>query len=216
MRRANRLAILGLACCAMGIVPTSVYATTYVFDGFSAGGSGVVTASSGPGQGIPEAPLVGSAAHLGVQINLFDNGPEIPLDATGSFVFGPSDGFIVANIFVEGGPFGWAAYFQPGTAVINLNLDHGSVTNLAFDIFTPTGSPRGIQADTATGTFAVQFTTPLYSYDFSGAGYSLSDVPVFSRPAIPEPSQWSLLIVGFGILGALLRRRTRALATRFS
>jgi hypothetical protein len=37
-------------------------------------------------------------------------------------------------------------------------------------------------------------------------------VTTYSPPAVPEPAAWSLLIVGFGGVGAMLRQRRRALA----
>ncbi|MFN7177456.1 MAG: PEPxxWA-CTERM sorting domain-containing protein [Thermaurantiacus sp.] len=56
----------------------------------------------------------------------------------------------------------------------------------------------------------------LYVYDFIGGdtgsisgGWSLTFTTVGVGGVIPEPATWAMLIVGFGLVGAALRRRTR-------
>jgi hypothetical protein len=44
-----------------------------------------------------------------------------------------------------------------------------------------------------------------------GSPFNLDDVSL-EAAVVPEPSQWALMITGFGLAGAMLRRRTRALA----
>lgn len=47
---------------------------------------------------------------------------------------------------------------------------------------------------------------------FSVSGADTFGVNVVSINAVPEPSTWALLITGFGLVGAAMRRRTAALA----
>lgn len=55
-------------------------------------------------------------------------------------------------------------------------------------------------------------------YDFvstgnhGGKNFLLTDIAATLRP-VPEPATWALMLVGFGGLGAMLRRRRRAVAT---
>jgi hypothetical protein len=43
-------------------------------------------------------------------------------------------------------------------------------------------------------------------------GYAIIDNASFTTGAVPEPASWALMLIGFGGLGALLRRRGVALA----
>jgi hypothetical protein len=55
--------------------------------------------------------------------------------------------------------------------------------------------------------------TQLYLYDFAQATTQLSlntqgfSDGVIINPGVPEPSTWAMFLVGFGALGALMRRR---------
>jgi hypothetical protein len=42
-----------------------------------------------------------------------------------------------------------------------------------------------------------------------GDGFALGGVPGAGGPAVPEPSAWAMMLLGFGLAGASLRRRTR-------
>lgn len=58
-----------------------------------------------------------------------------------------------------------------------------------------------------------------YLFDFGSAGASslnfvqsrgLSNLYVYNGNAVPEPGTWALLILGFGVVGAALRKRSQA------
>jgi hypothetical protein len=55
--------------------------------------------------------------------------------------------------------------------------------------------------------FSVNLGSDLTSLSTTNYGVNLTGARPFS--ATPEPSAWSLLILGFGALGAALRRRRR-------
>lgn len=103
----------------------------------------------------------------------------------------------------------------------------GVLTSLGFNGTISTGmSGAASAANTGTisanvgGTSAVTFTTPLArfsQYVFTtrvggdvlfggdmGQGYRLDSI---SGGVVPEPASWAMLIAGFGLVGATLRRR---------
>jgi|GEM_PF-1494009 len=47
-------------------------------------------------------------------------------------------------------------------------------------------------------------------------GFKLSSITVSSTPAVPEPATWAMMIMGFGAIGATLRRRRGAGAAAFA
>ena len=71
----------------------------------------------------------------------------------------------------------------------------------------------------ANGTYSnpyyADFQSPPAYYEFfsfppsNAAGHTERPVVFFAAP-VPEPATWSLLIAGFGLVGAALRRRTSA------
>lgn len=46
----------------------------------------------------------------------------------------------------------------------------------------------------------------------NGGGFELDNVTVGTVTAVPEPAAWAMLIAGFGLVGAVMRRRRIALA----
>ncbi len=102
---------------------------------------------------------------------------------------------------------------------------------------TCTGGPSGLTSNpdqTGTGTFALTLSQAVSSIsldDFvvrfqsiaptingSSSGVGIGTVTDFSGPvsAAPEPMTWAMMILGFGLIGATLRRRSgeRAMLTR--
>lgn len=84
-------------------------------------------------------------------------------------------------------------------------LSDGTITDFAFHGTAFAGS----YADLTPGDFAVHFDTSFFAYDFGGnwqidrLGTGIASV------AVPEPSTWTLLIAGFGLVGVWLRRGSR-------
>jgi len=60
------------------------------------------------------------------------------------------------------------------------------------------------------------FPRTIYAYSFAGFGIDLSPLPGFrtanyhaALSSVPEPGNWSLLITGFGLVGAVIRVQRR-------
>ena len=110
----------------------------------------------------------------------------------------------VAGIF--GGTPGVASSISFGTNLIN-KLDITG-TSLGFTQFTgpalftgPASSPVF-----APGTFS------LVNFVFGPATLTISQVAV----AVPEPSSWAMMLIGFGMLGAAARYRRRKTAISYA
>jgi hypothetical protein len=82
-------------------------------------------------------------------------------------------------------------------------------------IMDPVGSPENF----VTGLDLAAFDA--IGYDLSrdvleGPYYTQSTAQIFNSVAVPEPSAWAMMIAGFGLMGAALRRRARKLVSVFA
>ena len=69
----------------------------------------------------------------------------------------------------------------------------------------------GADYDGAYNSYA--FADPIISFVGPHDGYSLVFSPGIGNgagPGVPEPATWAMMVVGFGALGAVLRRRSRS------
>jgi hypothetical protein len=82
------------------------------------------------------------------------------------------------------------------------------LTAYALGTFTPAGSFSSFAAGPASLTFS--FTQNNANGAVSG-GFTMSTPPV-PAPGVPEPAAWAMLIAGFGLTGAAMRRRRIAVA----
>ncbi len=77
---------------------------------------------------------------------------------------------------------------------------------------TVNGSVFGIDSTLTTYAFNTTGTSFTISGLASNDGYWVGDNFTFSGTAVPEPASWAMLIAGFGLTGAAMRRRRTALA----
>jgi PEP-CTERM motif len=138
--------------------------------------------------------------------------------------------FLCSGTFTSGctggPPYDFDFAFGAGTGAFptNLDLEPGTSTVLQFGTFVPTG---GV-APAGNYTF---FDAAIYIQFYDAEDNHLGDVPLFDTCSdasaacaftrtvtgvagvggVPEPASWALMIGGFGLAGAALRRR-RAVA----
>jgi hypothetical protein len=93
------------------------------------------------------------------------------------------------------------------TQLVNAIFARGSGNSLENDPTDPVATPAEQQASLQAATYFAgqpsEFTGTYRIGDFSGSG--TFDI------AVPEPASWALMILGFGGVGAALRRRQRAM-----
>lgn len=85
-----------------------------------------------------------------------------------------------------------------------------------FNAFVPAGSREsyGFLLDYGTASAWDSSAIPTFlasgpatfSYDYAGDGFS---IPVTFSTAVPEPTTWAMMMMGFGVSGAAMRRRPR-------
>ena len=118
-------------------------------------------------------------------VGIVNNGPDslASVTLTGNDIFGfDGDGI---NIYPGGGSYGPTGYEGPNTSFVVTDFDHGKV------LFT------GGLASGASAYFALE-------NDLSGAA---GTPPPIVISGTPEPEMWALMLVGFGSIGAVMRRR---------
>lgn len=126
------------------------------------------------------------------------------------------------------------ANFSGSTALLGrtpgnvLPTDSGSILNLTFTYngtapINP-GVAGGQGVSTELGTFSVfstigttratNFTGFMTKNNGAQAGTSISNVGLVEGPsAVPEPATWGLMLIGFGMVGASVRRRQTSIVT---
>lgn len=82
-------------------------------------------------------------------------------------------------------------------------------SNVQFDVCSGGGSVTQVALGDACPTGQSLVPSRLYAFKVSGADVSNFSASLF---AVPEPSSWAMLIVGFGLTGAVMRRRRTAVA----
>ena len=150
------------------------------------------------------------------------NGGNNAIDLTGAGNTGPADGitqtiatvagrkytlsFFVGNASPTGG--NGTYYTLPST--LNLSINGGALLNFT----NATNDNFAINWRAFTTTFvATGATTLAFSNGTPAADNMLGLDDVTLTGAVPEPATWTMLIVGFGLVGYSARRRTRTLVT---
>jgi hypothetical protein len=162
-------------------------------------------------------PVTGQYAAKNVRFDgfYFSNDPAISIDGFGIYSF-------TGNVHSPGpNPVSYVNFINP---VTNLSIDYGKIGALPggfveWDAIDGSGNLVGLQS--ITGGAAVNITynagplvikSLIFSASASGDGYitGLRFDPL--RSAVPEPSSWAMMIVGFGIVGGCLRRKENVMA----
>lgn len=131
-------------------------------------------------------------------------------------------GYVDGSIFTPGADILGAVEWLTSTPYISPGFtDDPSLPNLVFtyvgSAFQNSGGPYapyditgfgarstyGASAHGAFTTFTVKNNPP------STAGTDLITLGVTDIPAVPEPHTWAMLVMGFGLLGGVMRREKR-------
>jgi hypothetical protein len=173
-----------------------------------AGGTGkyAVTFSS-TGYSLDLAATTGNVTYFGFWLSALDRGNEVSFFRGGNllFTFTATD----ARNFINGLP-GASSYFcNPNTAFAGQNcgepyafLNFYARGGASFDriVFAENPQVGGYESDNHTvGRWTRMSGTPI-------------DIPGTQGGTVPEPASWAMLIAGFGLTGAAMRRRRTALA----
>lgn len=131
------------------------------------------------------------------------------------------------GLFSMGQSYGWLSALVPGLAVSSLTTGDGQTINL-----TPAGNaafPGLTNAQLSTGPYHYTFTNtgalPILGIEGSARSQGLAVILGSSGGSItnpnppggvPEPATWAMLILGFGAVGATMRRRRQVVRFAFA
>lgn len=166
-----------------------------------------------------------ASAHAATFNFTFDGTPNgtvtAPIVATGTFTTtSPINAGTVALTDLQNYSFAFTfagRTFATGdiaTPVANVRVGFSDIGNGAFDLRFGGfgGGPFGGSLDFVSATGVLSFQPnfgPLY---FVG-GFNLGTYEATTAAAaVPEPASWALLVTGFGLTGAVMRRRVRIAA----
>jgi PEP-CTERM motif len=213
--------IFAIAALAAATLLSPAYATTYVSDpAFTGAAGGGLTF-----EGFESAPTASTPTSVTF-------GPVTASCTASAFCpgfFGTRTGFAsegVTTIF----------FATPSSMVFTFNstITHFGVdvigagtagaTDIVLSYDGPNGSTTVLYPALVGGSFDVNFaglidlagfTTVTFSGTNNGDGIDFDRLRFKSAaaPAVPEPATWAMLVAGFGVAGALMRRRTRLLRT---
>lgn len=217
------------AFMAVGVGAAQAATTTYTssadFDAATAGHQTIEDFSSGTaGETIPNGGVFDGATYTTAGGSTLDG--TIITNQFNSFSglsLGGDQSNGAAQFFFSGDSV-TVTFAAPVFAVgvfFNVNQGSGNFVLTAAGATVSTGSAV---YDTSTFVFDglvsdTSFTTATFSSNDGGAGTASYNIPEIiteaAGPAVPEPAIWAMMLMGFGGLGAMLRRRREraALAT---
>ena len=120
------------------------------------------------------------------------------------YAFGVSNTLAGDGYTARTGQTDWDAYSCIGSCVGNLsafeyyNSDGSGSAGLGTDVGPNSSSSKFYFSAPPESTYQIDITNGTNSETVSGPAVS---------PGVPEPASWALMILGFGAMGAMLRRR---------
>lgn len=178
--------------------------TTYTAQGLVLTGFTILPDTFGGAVDVPSTPNYASANIGGSSISFID-------PATGVATTSNGFGLTIAGLNLGGG------YFAGATATF-LGLGN---TVLGTQSWAPVGPnefrSQVTYANNFAGIASVLFTR--IENENGPALFPIDDVTFSLNPAaaaVPEPATWAFMIVGFGAVGGMMRRRNREVTTSIS
>jgi len=128
-----------------------------------------------------------------------------PVSASGTLQATPDGGGVYTVTSISG--------FRNGLAITGLTTYAGD-DELVYTTAPYVDYPGLAYTDSSGDAFNVYYDTSLTdSYACGQIGYcAIGPIASFTLTAVPEPGAWALMLIGLGVVGALARRRVRALA----
>jgi hypothetical protein len=204
-------AAAALACSTPSLAATVIGGTTVVNPTANLSGLGLTLGLTGTatlgGSGV-NFPITGGMLDpmtLAGQILHEGSGVRFSFGATnldvGNFIIDTVNSQILGDVALNGSVLATDAQIFTFSLA---GLTPAQITNLANPSIVLLISP------TAAGALTQVFDAP----NLTGEQFGLAaTAPQLATTApVPEPSTWAMLILGFGMIGAVLRRRIRALA----
>jgi len=176
----NKMFFAGAAFAASMLIAGAASATTKVFE-YDLGGSAIATGSF--------SYVTGSTGVLGYG------------DLTGFSVTVGGNTYSLADVL----PLTDYVHFAYDTAANVFNVDPNSCG------FAGCGFQSSLSAINSSGSFGFFFNGAPGAYQeyASGQGGTFDTIKI-GAGGVPEPATWALMLSGFGLIGATLRRRREA------
>ena len=166
---------------------------------------------------------------------IIDSGYQFTFSAQGWGKFGPGDGACcdvndngTRSLFASGGAPANFTMTKVGGGTFSVSALDASVyytgapantIDLIGSLFGGGTTTHTINTSTTWATFllpssftnltSLQFRSGTSGGFLSDSGLAIDNINLGPSGAIPEPSSWALMILGFGLVGAVSRRRTR-------
>lgn len=175
-------------------------------------------------QGVGYHNVFGTFSESGNAYGVTFNSGELIDTKNGKAFIDPNDGFLGGFSFFLTDPTLYFTGFDLDLQKFSTGINYVTVTafygdNLTFskdfDLASIKGNKLGIEGIADGGDY---FTRIALSFVGSGKNVGVEQVKainiggvgtITTVPAVPEPATWAMLIAGFGLVGAAMRRRDR-------
>jgi len=207
----------------IGMAPASATVTTLTFDGDICGADGAQACGNGSEIGATH----GSTAEVSVSYSQTSS-----TSVTSPFVNFWSTGYgDVSNVIYAGGGNVLGISFTPvsGFELRLIGFTAGcfqgradclslpySVSSASFSTISGTATPTGVTADVIAinspwAAQAISFAIGPNMFNGAVDNVIFESRALQTGGVVPEPASWAMLIAGFGLVGAVARRRRRGL-----
>lgn len=201
--------------------------STESFEGFATGTSAPLNLSFTGSAGSLSAVLSGSGSVATATRAAPTGTGQYAIDGTNYYAVSSANFTITFGSDIAA--FGFYATDLEDLKNINVTVNYAAGGSSSYNLETLFGAPAGTFLASGSVHFLgfIDTANPFSSIAFDGAG-TAGDILAFDRmtigdraqvvnpPGVPEPSTWAMLILGFGAVGATMRRRRQTARVRFA